>query len=105
MTSLNIEIEQSEDRTVIQLSGRLTFKENRNFTGFIDNLYSEKNCKSVCVFNLSGIEFIDSAGIGMLLIAKDRASNLNIEIILAQVPETANHIIQIARLDRVFTIE
>lgn len=102
---MDISISNSEDRTTISLMGRLTFKENQVFNKLLADLFADDQQHSTCVFDLQKVDFIDSAGIGMLLIAKDKASQKNVEIILANAPDAARRIIHIARLDRIFTIE
>lgn len=102
---MKFSISSNTDHTIVELSGRLTFKENRVFTDLIAELFDKTKPNPRCIFDLENVDFIDSAGIGMLLIAKDKATDLNVEIVLANAPESALRIIQIARLDRLFTIE
>lgn len=70
--------------TEIDLKGRLTFADYSNFREMTE-VFSEHKIKK-CSFNLSGLDFIDSAGLGMLLIARDKLlpSNGAVELIGAQ---------------------
>ena len=102
---MELSISHGSDRTTAKINGKLTFKENQPFKQLVAKLFTNRESKTTCVFDLQDVEFIDSAGIGLLLIAKDKASSADIEIVLANAPEAARRIIQIARLDRIFTIE
>lgn len=99
-------IDKNNSRVVIRLEGRLTFQENKPFHGLVREVFPEEGSDgNDFVFDLSGVDFIDSAGIGMLLIAKDRADKLGASVTLANAPEAARRIIDVARLDKVFNIE
>jgi anti-anti-sigma factor len=57
-------------KTEIDLKGRLTFADYSNFREMTEVLTEHK--VKTCLINLSDLEFIDSAGLGMLLIARDK---------------------------------
>ena len=52
-------------------SGRFTFSDNVVFRELL-GVFSKPEVKTL-VIEMSGVEFIDSAGLGMLLVAKDEA--------------------------------
>lgn len=54
----------------IDLQGRLTFADYGSFRELTE-LFAEHEAKE-CFLDLSQLEFIDSAGLGMLLIARDK---------------------------------
>ena len=64
----------------VRLRGRFTFSKNHKFKTI---LHQALTCKpSVVVFDLGGVDFIDSAGLGMLLLAKDEMDSVNASILL-----------------------
>jgi anti-anti-sigma factor len=60
------------DRKEVAMKGRFTFADHNAFREMIDGL--GKDGKRHCVLDLGGVEFIDSAGLGMLILLKDAAS-------------------------------
>ncbi|WP_020399305.1 STAS domain-containing protein [Kordiimonas gwangyangensis] len=65
-------IESRDDNTAkVVFSGDITFSENVAFRQLLKDL-SAKNPKA-CVFDLSNVSMVDSAGLGMFLIARDQA--------------------------------
>ena len=57
------------------------------------------------VIELSGLDFIDSAGLGMLLIVRDAAAAHSAKVVLRGAREQAKRLIQVARFDSLFTVE
>ncbi|MDO8608000.1 MAG: STAS domain-containing protein [Phaeospirillum sp.] len=53
----------------VMLHGRLTFNENSQFRLVLGRIADSAATK--VVFDLGGVDFIDSAGLGMLLYARD----------------------------------
>ncbi|HLD95758.1 MAG TPA: STAS domain-containing protein [Alphaproteobacteria bacterium] len=87
----------------IELKGRLTFADYSNFREMLQ-LLSELTIKR-CVLDLSDLEFIDSAGLGMLLIARDKVQSqsgiLNLKCAEGQVKK----MLELGRFDNLFSIE
>lgn len=54
----------------VALRGRLTFAENGQFRRILGQLGDLAGVPRV-VFDLGGVDYIDSAGLGMLLVARD----------------------------------
>lgn len=54
--------------------------------------------------DLSGVSYIDSSGIASLVEALQRARHGGSEFALASVSDAARRVLELARLDRVFTI-
>lgn len=55
----------------VVFTGDITFSENVSFRQLLKDL-GDKNV-SECVFDLSSVDMVDSAGLGMFLIAKEQA--------------------------------
>jgi len=87
----------------VQVKGRLTFSDHKTFRDIVKSLDSHRN-KS-WVIELSGLDFIDSAGLGMLLIVRDAASQHGAKVVLRGAREQAKRLIQVARFDSLFTVE
>jgi anti-anti-sigma factor len=56
----------------IRLRGELTFAQHRKFRGVVNNLESARH--EQVVVDLSEVDYIDAAGLGLLLVARDAVS-------------------------------
>src|SRR3954449_4690635 len=66
-----VEKQMAPDITLVELSGRLALgRESQRIENLIDDL-AKKGTKRV-IFDLSGVEYIDSAGIGMIALASGK---------------------------------
>lgn len=68
---MNINTHRQGDHYVAKLSGKMAFSDNSAFRSLLDNI-GESGAKSA-VFDLSDLASIDSAGLGMFIIAADAA--------------------------------
>lgn len=96
-------IQNSGSQASIELKGRLTFADYSNFREMLQ-LLSELTIKK-CTLDLSELEFIDSAGLGMLLIARDKVQSqsglLNLRCAEGQVKK----MLELGRFDNLFTFD
>lgn len=100
---MNHAVTVAGDAAEITITGRLTFKFHKEYKDFLDELL--KNQVGRFIFDLQGVEFIDSAGLGMLLIAKQKAQGQNATVILRKPPENVKRMLQVAKFDKIFEIE
>ena len=61
--------DKKDQEVSIHLSGRLTFNDHARMRALISE--AVKTCQKEIAIDLSELEFIDSAGIGMILIARE----------------------------------
>jgi len=87
----------------VTLTGRMTLVDHDKFRAVVDSI--EKMQGQRCVFDLSGLEFVDSSGLGMFLIARDVAQPKNVEISLRGAQDGVRRILQIAKFNTLFTID
>ncbi len=66
-------IDESAGAATVTFQGDITFSENVTFRAMLKELGEMK--PSSCVFDLSNVGLVDSAGLGMFLIAKEHADN------------------------------
>lgn len=88
--------------TVIDIRGRLTFSDYSNFREMTQMLteYKTKNCQ----IDLTGLEFIDSAGLGMLLIARDKIRAVDGQISLIGAQGQVKKMLDLGHFDRLFQV-
>lgn len=87
------------DATEISLAGRMTFDDHEKFLDIIDVLETG-DCPAV-VFDLSALDFLDSAGMGMLILAKERARRRNLGIALRGARKAVRTSLELARFQNV----
>ena len=59
---------------------------------------------STVLVDLSGVDYIDSSGVASMLESFQNARKKNQEYVLVSVSDAAMRVLQLARLDKVFTI-
>lgn len=86
-----------------QMTGRMTFSDHKIFREILQEINSSNYRRIVA--DLHGLQFIDSFGVGMLLIIKDAAQSRNCDIVLSHPEGQVDHMVHIAKLAHLFTIE
>ena len=73
---LDYRVEESASQVRVFFSGRMTFDDNDCFGELLnDDLLNRENC--TVVFDFDALEFIDSSGVGMILIAFEELNKRN----------------------------
>ncbi|MEN9356661.1 MAG: hypothetical protein RL695_832 [Pseudomonadota bacterium] len=98
---INIITEQSSVQ--IRLKGRFDFSTHREFRSAIDGAMAIKGIRKVTV-DLSGVEYLDSSALGMLLILRDKAQAESKQIELANARQSVAQVLDIANFKNLFTI-
>ncbi|MEG3617547.1 STAS domain-containing protein [Magnetovibrio sp. PR-2] len=91
----------SSQRTV-NLKGRLTFSDHDVFREITQSL-SEPG-PSTCSVNLSDLEFIDSAGLGLLLLVKEAAQENSLSISLTGASDQVAKMLDITKFNELIDI-
>ncbi|MBF0332756.1 MAG: STAS domain-containing protein [Alphaproteobacteria bacterium] len=85
----------------IALSGRFTFADNAAFRQMLGGL--DASGKQV-TFNLSQVTFIDSAGMGMLLLARETLTRQGRGVTLQGARDQVKHLLSVTNMGKMFTI-
>ena len=96
-------IEGKDQETVVRLRGRLTFNDHAKLRALIREMLQNKAKRQV--LDLSTLEFVDSAGIGMLLIAREEMSNADKQLVLRAAVGQVKRVLTVAQLNKIVTIE
>lgn len=96
-------IDNQEHNALIRLRGRLTFNDHAKLRALIQEMLHHKANRQVV--DLSNLEFIDSAGIGMLLIAREELANMDKQFILRGAQGQVKRVLSVAQLAKIITIE
>ena len=87
----------------VYLNGSFKFNDNEVFREIVHDM--ENASGKPYVFDLGGLEFIDSAGLGMLLIAKKTAEKNDIGLILRGAHGQVQHMLQVTKFDTLIECE
>lgn len=90
-------------KAVIKLSGRFDFNTHRDFRGAYEPLLADAAIKTVTV-DFSGVDYLDSSALGMLLMLRDKMSGGNKEIGLSGVRGNVKQVLDIANFAKLFQI-
>ena len=98
---MNFEIRDEGDAAVIALRGDIDLESSPKVrTAMLDCV----GMKQAVVVDMSAVVYIDSSGVASLVEAFQSARKGGTRFVLAQVSEAALRVLELARLDKVFTI-
>lgn len=98
-----MEYQFQENDLSVRLSGELVFTDYREFRSLWGRLLNAKPGQAVTI-DLSDLQFIDSAGLGMLLIVRDEAARADLSLLLKNPQGQVKRIFSISRFDTLFSI-
>lgn len=90
-----------KDGKEIALSGSFTFRDHDTFFEVISLIKSAQDKK--IIFNLSECDFIDSAALGMFVIAHDEASSKSVDLSIKGATGKVKDVMYAARFDSLYT--
>ncbi len=99
---MNIEIRDDGQATEIILSGPFTFNDSSTFKEVIYHL-RQKGAPAVNV-NLDALDFIDSDGLGMLLLLRDVSKRHQFPLSLSHAKGHVKKMFELWHFDRLFTL-
>ncbi len=98
--ALQIELDQAEDHWTLTLSGELDYSECAAFRMNIDRIL--KASPKSTIVDLSGLEYLDSSGLGLLLsLSKEYGAQGGRLILITN--ETVDNILSLTRLNGIFS--
>jgi len=100
---MNYKTEDITDGKEVFISGSFTFRDHDTFFEII-SLLKNGGCKKL-IFNLSGCDFIDSAGLGMFVIAHDEAESKSIDLVIKGAQGKVRDVMLATRFDSLYTFE
>ena len=96
-------IEPTSEGTVIHMEDSFTFRDHDPFFEIVSLFKTSKDKK--IIFEMSGCDFIDSAALGMLVIASDEASAKDITLVIKAATGRVRDVMYAARFDNLYTFE
>lgn len=90
------------DKILFFLNGKFTFADNQAFRGVIECL-KNKDANTV-IIDLTDVDFLDSAALGMLLVAREEASKSGAELILENAVGHVKKMFELSDFNSMFNI-
>ena len=90
-------------KATIKLDGRFDFNTHREFRGAYEPLITDAAARGVVV-DFSGVDYLDSSALGMLLMLRDKASGAGKEVTLRSVRGSVKQVLDIANFSKLFKI-
>ena len=100
---MNYELKNTDTTLEVNISGRMEFNDHNRFRELVNSISSER--KKSIVFNLSYLDFIDSSGLGMLIIANSIARQNKLSFTLRHPKEMVKRILEVAKFHTIAPIE
>lgn len=98
-----MQLEFKDGDSQVALIGDLTFNDHGAFREMLKRLLQAKDRRMV--LDLSRLNFVDSAGLGMLLIARDEAEKGKRSLLLARPQQQVDRMFAVTKFDKLFAIE
>jgi len=98
---MECEIRDQGEAAVLVLSGDVDLESS---PGVRKALLDCVGMKSIVVVDMAGVSYIDSSGVASLVEAFQAARKRDTRFVLARVSKAAMRVLELARLDRVFTV-
>ena len=99
--SLAIEEQSVNDVVVLKISGRITLgRDCQQVEWKVEDLVREKKTK--IVLDLSGVDHVDSSGVGIIMMSYGKARKSGGDLRLAGVTGSVERILRTVSLDRIF---
>ena len=87
----------------VSISGEFTFGDHAAFKAIADRVFEGQGWP--IVIDLAKLEFIDSAGLGMLLIVRDEAKKANRSLVLRGAQGQVKRMFEVTKFNTLFTVE
>lgn len=88
----------------LSLSGRFDFHSHREFRGAYETALEEDAVKEVEI-DFSGVDYLDSSALGMLLLLREKANAIDKGVVLSGLKGTVKQVLDIANFGKLFAIK
>lgn len=97
---MRFEMKKDAGEVLVTFFERLTFSDNTVFRSLVEQMKATSTPR--WVFDFSGLDFMDSAGLGMLLIARDTAMQMKAELELRGARGDVERLFRITKVNGLF---
>lgn len=96
-------VRQEAGMATISLVGRFDFNTHRDFRAAYEPLVGDDAVRAVTV-DFSGVDYLDSSALGMLLMLRDKMGGCGKDVVLAGVQGNVRQVLEIANFSKLFRI-
>lgn len=96
-------IDRAGSAQTVCLRGRFTFSDHGNFKKIVDGLVADR--VTACTLDFQDVDFIDSSGLGMLLILRESLEKIGGKVTLLVPPGQVEKMLRISQFDQMFAIK
>lgn len=96
-------ITKDSSRATLKLNGRFDFNTHRDFRAAYESVLTDQDVKSLSV-DFSGVDYLDSSALGMLLMLRDKMGGVNKDVSLMGVQGNVKQVLDIANFGKLFRI-
>ncbi len=100
---MQIQATQHNDTANLRLNGRFQFDSHREFRAAYEQVLSEPAVRTL-VLDFSGVDYLDSSALGMLLLLKEKAGAVGKSVELAGTHGAVRQVLDVASFARLFKI-
>ena len=100
---MNYTYSELGDSIELSLMGSFTFTDNKTFLSLLDKIEKERHLH--VKIDLGKVDFIDSAALGLLLLAKDKCNRSSHTLSLQNPIGHVKEVFKISRFEELFNIE
>ena len=100
---MEIRVFKSNETCTIAINGRFTFEDHREFRKAYNDCLEIKGVKKVAIDFLRA-EYLDSSALGMLLMLRERAKSMNVDVSLVNAKGSVYQVLEIANFHKLFSI-
>lgn len=102
-SSFEVSARRESETGILSLRGRVIGERSVQLREAIEAFLREDGIRHV-VLNLRGVEFLDSAGLGMLVALHRRAQEEDRRLVLAELPGPLSRLLRVTKLDQILEI-
>jgi anti-anti-sigma factor len=100
---MKIQTSRTDACATLRLSGRFQFDSRRDFRSAYDQFIADAGVK-VIVLDFTGVDYLDSSALGMLLLLREKAGAVGKEVELANTRGAVRQVLDVANFARLFRI-
>lgn len=102
-TFMEYSIDQQQESVIVKLQGEFLAKYPSSFRKLLDTIMNIE--ASQYIFDIENVSFIDSGGLGMLLLAQDTLHSKNRTLIIRHPKNDVKKTLLLANFEKILTIE
>lgn len=100
---MNVSTTTLDQTTTVRMQGRFDFSAHREFRQAIKDAVENASVRTIQL-DMSGVDYIDSAALGMLLLSRENAQSASKSVTILNPSVAAKQVLDIANFAKLFTI-